>query len=70
MYLLTLWSNSFNIQKEKWSESFKKVFNIYQNKNCCYGIWIMMQEKNQKLKKKETDIQITKFHLEKWNFPS
>ena len=30
----------------------------------------MMQEKNQKLKKKETDIQITKFHLEKWNFPS
>ena len=71
MYLLTLWSNSFNIQKEKWSESFKKVFNIYQNKNCCYGIWIMMQEKKiRNWKKKETDIQITKFHLEKWNFPS
>ena len=72
MYLLTLWSNSFNIQKEKWSESFKKVFNIYQNKNCCYGIWIMMQEKKSEIEEKGNwhsnhEIPFRKMELSKLN---
>ena len=48
------------------------MFNIYQNKNCCYGIWIMMQEKKSEIEKKGNwhsnhEIPFRKMELSKLN---